>query len=89
MISARVGLISGKTLLLDAGLDEEVESLKRRARQVLGLGAGKGRLLDSSGGVLDGCASIQEAKLQNGDSLTLHISRVQVVGNASAFAANS
>ena len=42
-----VGLISGKTVSAEAGLDEPVGLLKRLAETALAVG--KGRLLDSSG----------------------------------------
>eukprot|EP00439_Symbiodinium_sp_Y106_P018079 s1028_g2.t1 len=50
-------------------------------------GVGKGRLLDSSGLVLDGCAHIADSRIQSGDSLTLHVNRVQLQSASSAFAA--
>ena len=39
---------------------------------------GKGRLLNSAGDALDAAATIQEARLENGDVLTLHLRPVQV-----------
>ncbi|CAE7290395.1 unnamed protein product, partial [Symbiodinium sp. KB8] len=84
-ITVEVGLVSGKTTAVKADLDEEVGTLKRRAQMALGVGAG--RLVGSSGSVLDACAPIKRARLQNGDLLTLHINRVQVQAGRDAFAA--
>eukprot|EP00439_Symbiodinium_sp_Y106_P080031 s73_g18.t2 len=84
-ITVRVGLLSGKTAAVTTDLDEEVANLNRRAQASLGVG--KGRLLDSSGRVLDARAPVKRARLQNGDSLTLQINRVQVRGSKLTFAA--
>eukprot|EP00439_Symbiodinium_sp_Y106_P038634 s326_g4.t1 len=85
-ISVTVGLLSGKAATLEAGLDEDVGNLKHRAQTALG--AGRGRLLDAAGSVLDVRESIKRARLQSGNSLTLHISRAQVRADRSAFAAS-
>ena len=84
-IAVEVGLLSGKTATVHADLNETVEVLKKRAQGALRVG--NGRLLDSSGCVLDAYASVKTARVQSGDSLTLHINRVQVRGSISAFAA--
>ena len=84
-ITVEVGLLSGKTATLQAGPDETVQTLGRRAP--IALGVGKGRLLDSSGVLLDGCAPTKKARLQNGDSLTLQVNRPQVQAAPRAFAA--
>ena len=87
-ISVDVHLLSGKTETLEVDVDDSVESLRRRAQSALK--AGNGRLLNSSGEVLDGASTIEEARLQNGDVLTLHMKQVALVaakgGGASAFA---
>ncbi|CAE7905046.1 HERC1 [Symbiodinium sp. KB8] len=83
-ITVEVRLLSGKTAEVKASLAEKVGLLKRRAQTALGVG--RGRLLDSSGNVLDACDTVKGSGLQNYDSLTLHISRVQVLGAANAFA---
>ena len=71
---------------MQAALDETVGTLKRRAQTALGFGIGK--LLDKSGCVVDGCAPMSTAGVQNGDALTLlHTSRLQVQGAGGAFAA--
>ena len=72
-----VGLMSGKTVSLEAGLDESVGSLKCRAQTALAVR--KGRLLDSSK-MLDEEQTIRAAKLLTGTLLTLQISEVQVLG---------
>ncbi|CAE7470270.1 mask, partial [Symbiodinium sp. KB8] len=84
-ITVDVGLLSGKTATVKAGLDEEVGALKRRAQ--IALGVGGGRLVDSSGSVLDACAPIMCTRLQNGDLLALHINRIQVQACRLSFAA--
>ncbi|OLP90809.1 hypothetical protein AK812_SmicGene27585 [Symbiodinium microadriaticum] len=84
-ITVDVGLLSGKTATVKAGLDEEVGALQRRAQ--IALGVGRGRLVDSSGSVLDASAPIKHAKLENGDVLMLQIHRNQVQACHQAFAA--
>ena len=54
--------------------DELVESVRVRAQRALG--AGKGRLLDCTGSVLDGGAPLKKARLQYAEPLTLHVRRV-------------
>ena len=71
-----VSLISGKTASLQAHGDESVESLQVRAQRALGVG--NGRLLDSSGSVLDGGAPLKKARLQYGEPLTLQVRRVDI-----------
>ena len=84
-IAVEVGLLSGRTATLKADLHEEVESLKFRARAALRVGTG--RLVDSSGSVLDANSTIQSSGIQNGDSPTLHIYRVEIQASCGAFAA--
>ena len=80
-----VGLTSGKTVSVEARLDESVATLKRRAQTALAVG--KGRLLDSSGGLLDDQLTVKKAKLEAGTSLTLQLRRVQIQASYGAFAA--
>ncbi|OLQ07977.1 Acyl-CoA wax alcohol acyltransferase 2 [Symbiodinium microadriaticum] len=84
-VAVEVSLLSGKRVALKAGLEEEVAAVKRRAQTALGVG--HGRLLNSSGSALDACSTIKDAKLQKGDSLTLHISRLQIQASGKTFAA--
>ena len=84
-ITVDIGLLSGKTVAVKAGLDDQVETLYLQAQTMLGVG--RGRLLNSSGLVLDTCSNIIDAGLQNGDSLTFHIKNVQVQATRSAFSA--
>ena len=90
-ISVDLCLMSGKRVSLEVEADASVESLKQRAQSALE--TGKGRLLNSSGEVLDGATSVQKASIQSGDLLTLHVKQTQVVATrkgdseASAFAA--
>ena len=84
-IAVEVSLLSGKTATVQAGLDETVETLTQRAQ--IALGVGKGRLLDSSWVVLDGCEGIANSQLKNGDSLTMHLTKVQIQSTYGSFAA--
>ena len=84
-ITVDVRLLSGRTAAVKAGLAARVATLKRRAQTALGVG--RGRLLDRSGNVLDECVPIKRARLQDGDSLTLQISRVQIQTSDFAIAA--
>ncbi|OLQ14771.1 putative E3 ubiquitin-protein ligase HERC1 [Symbiodinium microadriaticum] len=84
-IPLEVGLLSGKTATVEAGLDEDVQSLKLRAE--IALGVGRGRLLDASGNILAPWTPVIEARLQTGGSLTLHVSRVQLSATCWSFAA--
>ena len=54
-----VSLISGKTVLLQADVDESVDSLKQRAQ--IALGVGRGQLLAHCG-ILDGRAKLKETR---------------------------
>ena len=56
-----VGLISGKTVPVQAGLDESVATLRRQAQTALAVGTG--RLMDASGGRLDDGLTVQEAQI--------------------------
>ena len=62
-----------------------MESLRVRAQKALG--ASKGRLVDSTGTVLDGGARLEKARLQFQETLTLQIRRVDVCCGKRAFAA--
>ena len=84
-LTVQVSLLSGRTAAVQADLEEKVGSLKRRAETALGVGSG--RLVHSSKGVLDARAPIKRVRLQDGDSLVLHVSRVQVKATLCAFAA--
>ena len=84
-IVVEVGLLSGKTVALEAAWDEEVAIFKLRAQTALGVR--KGWLVNSCGSVLDASSTIKDARLRDGDSLTLHMNRVQVQASGSAFAA--
>ena len=85
-VDVEVGLITGRKAIVQAALNETVATLKRRAQDALGVGTG--RLVDSSGSVVEGSVPIRKARVQNGDSLTLvRTSRVQIQASAGAFAA--
>ncbi|OLP81299.1 putative E3 ubiquitin-protein ligase rbrA, partial [Symbiodinium microadriaticum] len=90
-ISVDVHLLSGKSACLEVEVDASVESLRYRAQSAL-MVPGRGRLLRSSGEVLNGAQPINKAKLMSGDVLTLHVEQVQVKATRqghifSAFAA--
>ena len=84
-IAVDVGLLSGKTVSVEAGLDESVATLKRRAQTALAVG--NGRLLDSSSRWLDEYQTVKKAKIESGILLTLQVGTVQVSSNDCAFAA--
>ena len=79
-ITVEVSLLSGKRATVQADQNEALETLTQRAQKALRVG--KGRLLDSSGVVLDGCTEIR-----NGDSLTFHVNRGQIQSTNNSFAA--
>ena len=90
-VFVNVHLLSGKLASMEVKADASVESLKHRAQSALVV-PGRGRLLNSSGEVLDGAQTITEARLMSGDVLTLHVNQVQLKatrrgGVSSAFAA--
>ena len=85
LLTIEVSLLSGRTVSVEAGLEETVETLKHRAQQTLAIG--RGRLLDSSGRVLNGTATLEESGLKNGDTLTWHTKSTHIYSNAAAFAA--
>ena len=89
-ISVDVHLLSGKRAAVEVEAQASVESLKRRAYSALVVPS-NGRLLNSSGEVLDGAQTVREAKLTSGDMLTLHVNQVQLKavrnGHSAAFAA--
>ena len=74
-----VGLVSGRTVSLEVQADASVASLNQCAQTALGVG--KGRLLNSNGQVLDRLATLQEAGLENGAVLTLHVQQVQLAAS--------
>ena len=91
-LTVEVSLISGKTVSLQTHGEESVESLRVRAQKALG--AGKGRLLDSTGGVIDGGAPLKKARMQDAEAnaepqrLTLQVRRVDICsGKCGGFAA--
>ncbi|OLP91271.1 hypothetical protein AK812_SmicGene27046 [Symbiodinium microadriaticum] len=84
-IEVAVGLLSGKTAVVKADMDEKVGALNSRAQTALGVG--RGRLVGSSGTVLHANAPIWSAGLSDGDVLTLQINGVQVQAADKVFAA--
>ena len=81
-ISVDVHLLSGKRASMQEEADASVESLKHRAQTAL---ASRGRLLNSSGEVLDGAQTVTEAKLRSGDVLILHVNQVQLKATTGPF----
>eukprot|EP00439_Symbiodinium_sp_Y106_P032110 s577_g3.t2 len=84
-LTLEVSLMSGMTVSLQTHGDESVESLRVRAQRALG--AGKGRLLDSTGRVLDGGEPLKKARLQYQEPLTFQVRRVEICGGWLDFAA--
>ncbi|OLP97385.1 putative exonuclease domain-containing protein [Symbiodinium microadriaticum] len=70
--------MSGKRAAVEVEADASVESLEHRAQTALAVPS-RGRLLNSSGEVLDGAQTVTEAELRSGDVLTLHVmNQVQI-----------
>ena len=61
LICIDVHLLSSKHASVEVETDASVESLKRRAQSALAVPS-RGRLLNSSGKVLDGAQTVTEAK---------------------------
>ena len=78
-ISVDVHLLSGKRAFVEVETDASIESLKQGAQTALAVPS-RGRLLNSSGEVLDGAQTVTEAELRSGDVLTLHVNQVQIKG---------
>ena len=74
-----VHLLSGKSASLEVEADASIESLMQRAQSALATGGG--RLLNSSGEVLDGAQTVTEAKLKSGHMLTMHVNQVQLAAS--------
>ena len=58
-----------------------------KVRAQRALGAGTGRLLDSTGRVLDGEVPLKKARLQYQEPLTFQVRQVEIYGGRFAFAA--
>ena len=88
-IFVNVTMLSGSGVQLEVQTAESIEALALRATSELAVG--KGRLLTSSGRLLDPGETVAEAGLQSGDVLTLHTRQVRVMASGcrfgSAFAA--
>ncbi|CAE7251184.1 unnamed protein product [Symbiodinium natans] len=69
MVTVHVSLLSGREVSLEADPEESLTVLRERAEKRLSVK--EGRLLDSSGMVLEGSQSIKKSKLENGATLTL------------------
>ncbi|OLP93726.1 Ribosomal RNA large subunit methyltransferase I [Symbiodinium microadriaticum] len=74
--------MSGKSVSLQTEADGTVHELIKNARRALRVG--KGRLLTSSGEMLDGSATVTQVHLQDGDELTLHVGHVAVASDLSS-----
>ena len=84
-ITVEVTLLSGRTIALAADADESLTTLKRRAET--SLGAGMGRLVRSSGSILNTMFTVKRAKFQQGEVLTLQVGKVEIQANPAAGAA--
>ena len=69
---------------MTAGVEDDVRSLILQAQTALGVG--KGRLVHSSGSILDASSTIKDTELQNGDSLTFQTRGIQIQRCGGAFA---
>ena len=78
-LTVEVSLISGKTVSLETHGDELVVRAQRALR------AGKGRLSDSTGSILDGGMPLKKARLQYAEPLTLQVRRIDICGGRTAF----
>ena len=74
-----VCLISGRSVTLEVESSASLEDVIQLAQNTLG--AGRGRLLNSAGEVLEGVATIEQSSLQSGDVLTLHVGQVQIIAS--------
>ena len=79
-VSVDVHLLSGKWASVEVEADASVESLKHHAQSALAVPS-RGRLLNSSGEVLDGAQTVTEAKLKSGHVLTMHVNQVQLTAS--------
>ena len=70
-ITLHVSLLSGRTVQIETGLDVHVWEFNRRAQRVLSVG--KGRLVHSTGLVLDEAKTIGDSDLGNDDILNMQI----------------
>ena len=70
-ITLQVSLLSGATVSIATGLDVDVGVFKRRAERALSVG--KGRLIHSSGSLLDEAKTIGDCQLCHEDTLNLHM----------------
>ena len=84
-VAVKIGLLSGRTVSLEASLDETVGSVKRRAQNALAVG--QGQLADPSGNILDVSATVKRARWQSDDFLTVHIGQTRLQRNRHTFAA--
>ena len=75
-ITLQVGLVSGRTVQIETGLNVEVRVFNRRARRALSVG--KGRLVHSNGSVLDEAKTIEDCELRNEDFLNLQIQPIAI-----------
>ena len=80
-----VTLFSGQRVSLEADLTASVQSLAERAQRALGVG--RGRLFTSSGGILHGDTTLEAAKLQTSDCLTLQVCTIRIRGTCKSLAA--
>ena len=84
-IRIQVTLLSGRTATVDAGADASVDEVMLQAQSILEVG--RGRLVTSSGHVLDGSETITKCGLRSGDVITMHVAPTQVSFSHSAGAA--
>ena len=74
-----VHLVSGRGVTLATEADDSVFALKKRAQAAFAVAGG--RLLNCSGGVLNGTATVEQTGLQTGDVLTFLVKLHQVTAS--------
>ena len=84
-ITLHVSLLSGRTVQIETGLDVELGVFNRRAQRALSVG--KGRLVHSSGSVLDDSEIIGDCELRNEDVLILQMQPMAICATRGPYAA--
>ena len=84
-ITLHVGLLSGRTVQIETGLDIEVGVFNRRAQRALSVR--QARLVHSSGSVLDDAKTIGDCELRNEDFLSLQITPIIICATRALHAA--
>ena len=84
-VRLEVGLLSGRTVKLQAQMEVTVAKLGRCAQDALNVG--RGQLFNSSGDLLDEASTVKNANLQDGERLIFKVRQTKLASSDSAFAA--